>query len=259
MTNVHSLGISLLHVPCTLCCADVWSAWLSDEVRQVDTNDQQLAVIELYRRALEDYIHMDLYVQYHTYATDYHLQQYNQVTYGSNLARFEDNTHLTMLRSLYDTAVNTVGADYHKGYEVWEQVLSFEKERLTEMMQIRREEAAEKEADEDDSDSDSDDEVESSIPDSCIIAQMERIRSLMERSVTFPSVDLDHMYKNYAEWQAKQGIAVDQSVQEAYEKAKKDGREIVKMEEAVLNAEQPSTHLYVAFLPSLIVVISAFA
>jgi hypothetical protein len=98
--------------------AELWTAWLQDEQRLASTKSERNGVLQLYERAVEDYLSTQLWLAYCEYAEEMYREESND----------GGTADAEQVRELYEKAIAAVGLHFAQAGAVWNAYRNFEKQ-----------------------------------------------------------------------------------------------------------------------------------
>jgi RNA recognition motif-containing protein len=146
----------------------LWLEWIDDEQKKAETDEEQDYVSSLYKKAVEDYISVDIWVK----RVDW---EYTVVLERNATPTSVD---FDKIRSLYESAIVSCGLHFTQGHKLWKAYVDFEKSMLSEV--------------------NNNDEKAFSV-------QIGKIRNLYKRQVALPFKHLDSITTDYQNWEDSLG------------------------------------------------------
>lgn len=150
----------------------IWRLWLKDEamIRDPHSNAADFEyVFGLYERAVKDYLSVDLWMDFISFALKHH----SESTFGD----FDEKN----VRRLFEKAVAAAGTHCARGGEVWAAYRRFEKVLYSAMAALQ--------------------ESGAPISDNDLTQQLARIRKLFVRELSIPLVGMQSIFSEFSEWE----------------------------------------------------------
>jgi RNA recognition motif-containing protein len=101
----------------------LWLEWLDDEQNKAETDEEQDYVSSLYKKAVEDYISVDIWVKRVDWEHTVVLERNATPT----------SADFDKIRSLYESAIVSCGLHFTQGHKLWKAFVDFEKSLLSEV------------------------------------------------------------------------------------------------------------------------------
>ncbi|XP_014219873.1 squamous cell carcinoma antigen recognized by T-cells 3 [Copidosoma floridanum] len=90
--------------------SDIWLAWIKDEIKLSITSEQKLIVLELCERAVQDYLSVEVWLEY--------------LQFSTGLGTDKETTE--KIRNLFEKALTAAGLHVMKGALIWDAFREFE-------------------------------------------------------------------------------------------------------------------------------------
>ncbi|XP_038059123.1 squamous cell carcinoma antigen recognized by T-cells 3-like isoform X2 [Patiria miniata] len=189
--------------------AELWLDWIKDEISLVATPDDREKVLELFEKAVQDYVSPDVWLEYCQFSIG-----------GIGTAEGTEKA-----RQVFEQAITAVGLHVARGNEVWEVYREFEN-ALLRSMQMQQGATVSSE-------------------DKKITDQLERVSAIFRRQLSVPLMDMEETYQEYVSWLSE---PVSQNVKQRYAKAVAKLKNCHPHEQQLLKAEPPNHEVYRAYL-----------
>ncbi|KAJ4445263.1 hypothetical protein ANN_07064 [Periplaneta americana] len=150
------------HFPLT---PELWLSWLKDEMGLATSDIERTAVAELFERAVQDYLSVDLWLEYAQFSIGNMGLQYG----------------VKIVRDTFERALTSVGLHVAKGAILWEAYREFENVMLG-MLQAKV-------------NADSNDAQKQELD-----AQKKRMVAIFRRQLACPLLDMEKTYQEFTEW-----------------------------------------------------------
>ncbi|EGG24182.1 hypothetical protein DFA_06329 [Cavenderia fasciculata] len=190
----------------------VWVSWLSDE-QQLSSPLQEQEKIDLFEKAINDYLSINVWVQYCKFIE-------NQVisNLGGDIKSGEDE-RLKRVRDMYERAVIACSDHMVDSFKLWNTYRTFEQQVLAMIPTEATEDIKTK--------------------------QLARIRSIYQRQLSCPQMNLEQTYQDYEQWEQSQvnssssssSSAAATNIQTRYQLALKVIEDRKDYEKAVVDAK----------------------
>jgi RNA recognition motif-containing protein len=146
----------------------LWLEWLEDEQPKAETDDEQDYISSLYKKAVEDYISVDIWVK----RVDWEYTVVLERNATPNSVDFDK------IRSLYESAIVSCGLHFTQGHKLWKAFVNFEKALLAEV---------------------------NNTDEKTYSAHIGKIRNLYKRQCALPFKHLEDITTEYQNWEASLG------------------------------------------------------
>lgn len=191
---------------------ELWLDWIKDESKLCESDEDKERVIQLFERAVKDYLSVALWLEY---------AQFSIGLMGSEGG-------LDRVRSVFERAITGAGLHVSQGALLWEAYREFEAVLLATMQPS---------AEEGGSSSDQRD---------LFVSQRNRVYNLYKRQLSVPLFGMEKTYEELREWSE---AAIEPSVEQQYKKAKLRLDKIQKYETDLLGGEgTPALSTYLSYL-----------
>ncbi|PNF41960.1 Squamous cell carcinoma antigen recognized by T-cells 3 [Cryptotermes secundus] len=194
------------HFPLT---TELWISWLQDEINIAASDAERSAIVELFERAVQDYLSVDLWLEYAQFSI-------------GNMG-LQDG--VKTVRNTFERALTAAGLHAAKGAILWEAYREFENVMLT-MLQSR--------ADTDLSESQQQE----------LAAQKNRLVTIFRRQMACPLLDMEKTYQEFTEWlneepSRRDGVDI-KNIESGFKTALLKLSKILPYEEQLLSSDNAS-------------------
>ncbi|XP_061624356.1 squamous cell carcinoma antigen recognized by T-cells 3 [Phyllopteryx taeniolatus] len=189
---------------------EIWLDWLKDEIRLTEEEPNREKVMELFEKAIKDYICPDIWLEY---------AQYSIGGMGSPGG-------IERVRSVFERAITAVGLHMTKGQMVWEAYREFENAILATVQPPPG-------------------KIPSHDEQELLNKQLQRIHTLFRRQLAIPLMDMEATYAEYEEWSDH---GPREEVLRQYKNALQQREKYKPFEESLLVAETPKLAEYQAYI-----------
>ncbi|XP_027197619.2 spliceosome associated factor 3, U4/U6 recycling protein-like [Dermatophagoides pteronyssinus] len=194
----------------------LWKEWIQDEISVSNTPEQCKNVIDLYKRAVSDYIDFDLWKDFVNYA----IEQKNLIGIDS-------------IREILDKALAQAGLHVKRGSSIWTLYRNFEMSILEDndgLEEQKRQELLQK--------------------------QMHRIYELYCRQISLPLNGIEEVYLEFLQWlnEVEKSFKINlkqndfSKIETKYNKALKKYKLLENYENKLQNSDSPHYQEYVEYL-----------
>ncbi|XP_069683993.1 squamous cell carcinoma antigen recognized by T-cells 3 [Periplaneta americana] len=194
------------HFPLT---PELWLSWLKDEMGLATSDIERTAVAELFERAVQDYLSVDLWLEYAQFSIGNMGLQYG----------------VKIVRDTFERALTSVGLHVAKGAILWEAYREFENVMLG-MLQAKV-------------NADSNDAQKQELD-----AQKKRMVAIFRRQLACPLLDMEKTYQEFTEWLNEEPDRRDdvdmKNIENGFKKALLKLSKILPFEEQLLSSDDAS-------------------
>jgi hypothetical protein len=190
----------------------MWLEWIRDELPLVSIPEASLELRQLFERATEDYLSVEVWLQYAQFAMD----QMSVVSEG-----------VTFPRDVCERAIVRCGLHVSKAGELWDMYRGFEIALLKTLQEMQQNSAE-------------DDDLKAQVE-----VQFERVDKLFKRQLAVPLIGMQDTFEQYCQFGdssiAKDGLP-------SYERALKRLEILLPFENELLSSSPPSLESYQTYL-----------
>lgn len=194
------------HFPLT---SELWISWLKDEISIAASDAERSAIVELFERAVQDYLSVDLWLEYAQFSI-------------GNMG-LQDGVET--VRNTFERALTTAGLHAAKGAILWEAYCEFENVMLG-MLQSRA-----------NTDLSASHQQE-------LAAQKKRVVSIFRRQMACPLLDMEKTYQEFTEWLNEESSRRDdvdmKLIESGFKKALLKLSKMLPYEEQLLSSDDVS-------------------
>ncbi|PSN43747.1 hypothetical protein C0J52_06406 [Blattella germanica] len=188
---------------------ELWMSWLKDETNLATSNEERKNVVELFERAIQDYLSVDLWLEYAQFSI-------------GNMG-LQDG--MKSVRDTFERALTAVGLHVARGAILWEAYREFENVMLVSMQPSSESDMGENQKEE-------------------LDIQKKRIVTLFRRQLAVPLLDMEKTYQEFNEWlnqepNRKDGVDI-KLIEDGFKKALLKLSKILPFEEQLLSSDDAS-------------------
>ena len=210
--------------------ADLWREWLADERSRIDSEVDQRRLLALHERSCRDYLVPSLWSAYCQYAEELH----SDAPTDGSLASL--SVYMQPVRDVYAEAEAALHCHCTAAEMVMRPFRKLELRTLTLMLRLkqRHEEEEDEEAGADDSEEEEGEESAQEREDNAVLmAQLDLIRDLYRRSMSWPVNGLEQVHSEYRQWVTKQQYEVEEDISRTYQASLRDRTARLPFEQAL--------------------------
>lgn len=189
---------------------ELWLEWLTDESKIASSEDEKMALNELFERAVKDYMSVPIWLEYAQFS----------------IGNMGLKDGLENVRNIFERALTAVGLHVTQGALIWEAFREFELVILNTIKPLP--------------------EVESNPEQQQQIKQQtDRIMSIFHRQLSIPLLDMEKTFEEYKEWLDNE---VHSSVEQSYKRAKNKLSKLQPFEDSLICSESPHLQEYYKYI-----------
>ncbi|XP_072043836.1 LOW QUALITY PROTEIN: squamous cell carcinoma antigen recognized by T-cells 3-like [Amphiura filiformis] len=189
---------------------ELWLAWIQDELKLISDESDKNKIIELFDRAVKDYMVPDVWLEYAQFC----------------IGGIGTPDGIAQARSIFERAITAVGLHVAKGSAVWEVYREFENALLDTMQPPLG-------------------GIVTSDKEKELKSQTDRIATIFRRQLSIPLLDMEQTYGEYEQWMSD---PIPGYVKQSYQKALDKLKKYIPFEEKLLAAKPPRLSQYQSYI-----------
>ena len=191
----------------------LWLNWINDEIKIATTDDEKKAVLQLFDRAVNDYVSVDVWLEY------------VQFSIGMMQALTVDG-----VRAIFERSLTNVGLNVDKGVLIWDTFREFETIILQSMGDNNEKEVSDE-----------------------FLTQIEKIFELYRRQLSIPLIGMETTLKECEDWcrTVQTDFSIDlnlTTVRQNYNKAFRELEKLIPFEDSLKSSEAPHLEEYLRYI-----------
>ncbi|XP_063971619.1 squamous cell carcinoma antigen recognized by T-cells 3-like isoform X1 [Lytechinus pictus] len=192
---------------------ELWMQWIQDELKLMESGDDRQKVMELFDRAVKDYLAIDLWLEYCQFSIG-----------GIGSPEGIENA-----RRVFEEAIMAAGLHVAQGSMIWAVYREFENALLSTLQpQPGSIPTAEQQKE--------------------LTQQMNRMSGIFKRQLAIPLMDMEQTFCEYDQWMSDIGEEIPNTVKESYQKALDLLDTYRPLEDSLLTAEAPKLTEYLTYI-----------